>query len=131
LDEAGYLVSFLFGNKSKKRQPAINDSREIADLARAIADPERIRLLKRGKTVDDVVNETKPPKEKIGDALFDAQESLRPVLVLLTETSINPDDASELTKPSTRVKKLASQVHFKLKQAARSEMEDEDEQDEQ
>ena len=129
LDDAGELMVFLFGNKAKKRQPAISDSREISDLAKAVADPERRQLLKRGKTVDDVAMLAKPPKERIGDALFDAQESLEPVLLFLTGTSISPDDASELTKPSQRVKKLASQVHVKLQEAARSETEGDDEQD--
>jgi hypothetical protein len=54
LDDAGQLLTFLFGNK--RRQPAISDSRQIGELAKAIANPECLRHLKHGKTVEEVID---------------------------------------------------------------------------
>ena len=59
LDDAEDLVTYLFGNKSKNRPAAINDSRNIGDLAKAIADPARRQLLRRGKTVAEVIELTR------------------------------------------------------------------------
>lgn len=119
----GDLMVFLLGNKQKRRAPAINDSRQIPDLAQAIAIPEQRRHLKRGKSLDEVARLTKPAKERVSDGLFDAQESLREILPPLSEGEISAEDASELIKPSSRVRRLASQVRAKITEIA-SESED-------
>jgi hypothetical protein len=114
LDEAGELVVFLFGNKSKNRQPAVTESREIADLAKAVANPESRRLLKRGKKVNEVAQLLKPAKERIADCLLDAQESLKDALGPLSQGEIGATEATDLQEPSRRVKNLASEVNKKI-----------------
>ncbi len=128
LDAAGELMIFLFGHKQKKISAAISDSREITELAKAIADQDRRQLLKRGKTVFEIASLSKPSRERISDGLYDALEALRPILVLLTESPIKSDEAIELVKPSKRVKQLAYQV-YKGIQAALNEMGTEEDDD--
>lgn len=114
LGEAAELLIFLFGNKSKKRFPAISDSRQIADLARAVANPESRRLLKRGKTVDEVTQLLKPAKERVSDSLLDAQEALAAALTPLSQGEIGVQEATELLQPSKKVRHLAVEVNNKV-----------------
>jgi hypothetical protein len=110
-------LTFLFGDRNRKRNAAISDSRQISDLAKAIADPESRQLLKRGKALEEVEDLRKPPKERIADGLYQAQASLQTIVVLLSEGKMDPDEASELLKPSAKVKNLALQVHKKISDA--------------
>jgi hypothetical protein len=114
LDEAADLLVFLFGNKSKSRRPSISDSRQITDLARAVANPESRRLLKRGKTIEEVEQLLKPAKERVADSLFDAQEALQNALTPLSQGEVKAQEASDLLEPSKKVRNLAVEVNNKV-----------------
>lgn len=114
LDEAGELMTFLFGKKSIGRQPAITDSRQISDLAKAISDPQSRRLLKHGKTIGEVAQFLKPAKERVADSLLDAQGALQNSLTTLSEGEVKSAEAKELLDPSQRVRNLAVDVHKKV-----------------
>jgi hypothetical protein len=114
LDDAGELLTFLFGNKSKHRRPAINDSRQIAELAKAIADPESRRLLKRGKVIEEVTQLLKPAKERVADGLLDAQEALQGVMTPLSQGEVKAAEADDLFEPSKKVRNLAIEVNNKI-----------------
>jgi hypothetical protein len=114
LDDGAELLVFLFGNKGTSRSPAITDSRQIAKLAQAVADDQSLRLLKRGKTVEDVAQFLKPAKERVADSLFDAQESLSSALTPLSQGEIGEEEAEELLSPSKKVRALATEVNKKV-----------------
>jgi hypothetical protein len=116
LDEAAELMVLLFGNKSKHRNAAISDSRQIADLAKAIAVPESRRWLKRGKTIAEVVQLLKPAKERVADSLFDAQEALQNALTPISQGEISRQEADDLLEPSKKVRNLAIDVNGKVTQ---------------
>ncbi|NLX60450.1 MAG: hypothetical protein GXY74_15345 [Phycisphaerae bacterium] len=112
--EAAELMVFLFGNRTKSRQPAISDSRQIADLARAVANTESLRLLKRGKTIHEVAQLLKPAMERVADSLLDAQESLGNALAPLSQGDVKAKEAAELLNPSLKVRNLANEVNSKI-----------------
>lgn len=114
LDDAGELLTFLFGSKTKSRRPAITDSRQIASLARAVADPESRRLLKRGKSIEEVTVLLKPAKERVADGLFDAQQALQNVMTPLSQGEVKPNEVEELFEPAKKVRNLATDVHNKI-----------------
>ncbi len=114
LDDAGELLTLLFGNKGKSQRAAIDDSRQISALARAVADPESRRLLKRGKTIDEVILLLKPAKERVMDGLLDAQQALQNVLTPLSQGEVKTSEASDIFEPSKKVRSLASDVHAKI-----------------
>jgi hypothetical protein len=114
LDDAGDLLTFLFGSKSKGRPAAITDSRQIAALARAVADPESRRLLKRGKTIEEVTVLLKPAKERVADGLLDAQQALQNVLTPLSQGEVKASEAGDLFEPAKKVRSLAIDVHSKI-----------------
>ena len=113
-EEAAELLMFLFGNKSKNRRAAINDSRQISALARSIADPESLRMLKRGKTIEEVADLLKPAKQRIEDGLLDAQEGLQTALTPLSQGEVEAVDVADLVDPSKKVRALAVEVNSKL-----------------
>ena len=121
LDEAGELLVFLFGNKSSGRSAAVNDSRKIGVLARAIAVPESRRLLKRGKTVDEVAQFLKSAGDRVNDSLLDAQEVLTDALSPLAQGEIGSREADDLLAPSRKVKSLAADVHKKVVSISQSD----------
>lgn len=117
LDDAEQFITFLFGSKSKNQAPAIKESRGIQDLAKSIADPERRLLLKRGKSVAEAIELTRPAQDRAVSGLMDAQDALSGVLVTLSEGEITSELAKELVDPSKRVLTLARDVHGRIKTA--------------
>ena len=71
-------------------------------------------MLKRGKTVEEVGELAKPVGERVSSGLYDAQEALRTVLVPLSQGEIDNSQATQLEKPSKRVRVLATEVHKKI-----------------
>lgn len=118
LDDAADLMVFLFGKRNQRRA-AISDSRQISDLARAVANPESRRLLKRGKSVEDVDRLLKPIRERVSDSLLDAQDALRNASEPLAQGEVNAREAAELMEPRKKVKNLATEVHIKVVDAAK------------
>ena len=114
LNDGGALLTFLFGNKSKGRNAAISDSRQIGDLAKAIANQESRRLLNRGKSIEEVEHLLKPARDRVSDNLFDAQESLNKALTPLAEGAISVSDANELLAPSKKVRSIAIDINKKI-----------------
>ena len=114
LNDAGELMMLLFGNKSRRRGAAIEDSREIADLARAVNDPSARRRLKAGKSVWEVMELGRPAMERVSEGLLEAQEALSSVLVALGEGEVTGKEARQLEEPSTRVVNLASEIQRKI-----------------
>jgi hypothetical protein len=114
VSDGGELMSMLFGNKAKSRQAAITDSRQIADLARAIANPESRRLLKRGKSITEVASLLRPPFERVSDCLYAAQESLQDALTPLSQGEIKQSQAADLIEPAKKVKNLGVEINGKI-----------------
>lgn len=121
LAEAAELMIFLFGDKSKHRDAAISDSRQISDLAKAVADPESRRWLKHGKTIGEVVQLLKPAKEQVADSLLDAQEALQNALTPISQGEIRCQEAGDLLEPSRKVRSLAVEVNNKIAQIAQAD----------
>ena len=114
LGNADDLMVFLLGNKSKARSPAITDSRQIGQLAVAVGEPERLEMLRRGKTIQEVDLLSKPASERVSSGLYDARESLRTVLVPLSQGELPETEARTLTEPSKKVKSLANDVYKRI-----------------
>jgi hypothetical protein len=114
LDDARDLLVFLLGDKGRKREAVIADSRQIADLAIAVGEPERREMLKRGKTLEEILELAKPATARVSAGLYDAQDSLTSVLVALSQGEIAEEEAKSVEMPSRKVRSLASEVHKKI-----------------
>lgn len=116
LPEAGSLMKMLVGCDSATEtiNPAISDSRQIKDLARAIATPQMRTALLRGKTVESVLLSARPAAQRIADSLLDAEEALKLVIEPFNTGEMKPDDCSSLVDPVQRVLNLAKVASKKI-----------------
>jgi hypothetical protein len=125
LHDGGRFMKLLFGSKSGSDAclPAISDSRQIKDLAKAIADPDMRSFLLRGKPVADVLMLARPATERVADHLLDAEESLNSALEPLNSGQLVGEEASPLLEPAKRVRSLAIQVFKKVDETLRDDVE--------
>lgn len=114
LDDARLLADALFGNRSKGRSSALTDSRQLGALASAVSSPEKVELLRNGKTLDDIAVLTMPLDERLAKGLRDARENLGDMNNRLTEQDVPAAVASRHTDQSGRVERLAREIHQKL-----------------
>jgi hypothetical protein len=87
-------------------------------LAKAIADPNQLRLLRKGATVKEAKEETRPAEHRVSDSLTTVHSALGNVLVLLSESSVKSDEAESLLSLSQKVRSLAYKAHRELERVA-------------
>lgn len=121
LTDAGDLMVFLFGKESDQRTPSVKKDHEIADLAKVVADPQGLRLLRKGKTVEEVRELSRPPRDRVCDALLDAEDALSAVLAPLATEEITQKEARDLVEPCDRVLKLARDIRDRVVKLAYGE----------
>lgn len=120
LDDGGDLLELLFGNSVKGRQPALDDSRQIAELAKVIAIPECRRLmLRQKKSVQDVIDLRKPASDRMTDWLSDANEALSSAVQAVARGDLKPDAAKSLVDMGAGVRNLANKLYQELFELAR------------
>ena len=118
LDNAALLAGAMFGNRSKGRSSALRDSRQLGDLAMAVSSPQKVELLRQGKTLSEIEVLTMPLHERLAAGLLTAKDTLRDLNNRLTEQEATPDVAQQHTEQSDQVKRLATAVDRKLREAA-------------
>ena len=120
LDRAETLYWAMFGQRSI-REPAIAESRQLGVLANAIITTDGERLLRRGKKIDELLEETKDPKTKIEDGLTKAEEGLHDCLSPISSKAIDAIDAESLEGLASKVVKLSRSVHQSIREFANHE----------
>jgi hypothetical protein len=118
LDEAALLVGAMFGDRSKGRSSAVDDSRQLGDLAAAVASPQKVELLRAGKTLRDIEVLTQPLDQRLASGLVSARETLGDINTRLAEQDVGPTVAAKHTDQSGKVKRLAAEVDRRLQEAA-------------
>lgn len=121
LPKAGQLMTFLFGNSSRKVPAAISDSREISELANCLTDTTKVGYLREGLSVKEVQRKTQPAPDQLRDALGDAHESLTDAWRVIGESEMNEDTARTVEPLAGKVKKLTSQIHDAILDKMRGE----------
>lgn len=112
LSQAAELVSFMFGNKSADKQPAISDSREFGDLATCVSSPERLIRLRRGRAVSEVMRDVRPAADRFVDSLGNADESLDDAWTAAGE--LTSAEAEQLAPRARITRDKAKRVHDHL-----------------
>ena len=125
--DGGQLVlTAMLGDKNKGRDAAIDESRELGDLAKVFSSHEKIKLLEQGKKVREIERMTRPIKEQLEDGLGDSKEIMRGLISGLAEHGIAAQDAEHVKKSSSGNKKLAIDLHKRLEDYASGESEADD-----
>ncbi|MEO0623159.1 MAG: hypothetical protein AAF183_13110 [Pseudomonadota bacterium] len=115
VDDAGMVVKSMFGDAAKGRSAAIDDSRELGDLANALKDEEKVRLLSSGKRLSEIEQLTKPIGERLRDGLAQVKDLQGGLVRSLSEAEVSPQLAELLIMPAQSNVRMARDILNRLR----------------
>jgi hypothetical protein len=125
LPKASLVTKAMFGDRSKGQNAAIADSRELGELASALASPEKVTLLEQGKSLEEIIRITKPMDTRLRQGLSAVREIQSDLIAGLTESPVSAEVAAPLLDLSKRNRRTASEIESKLRAAANDKDTDE------
>lgn len=114
IDHAGLVLRSMFGDSSKGIKPAIDDSRQLSDLAKVFASPEKVAYLRNGKSVQEIESQTQPLDDFLGSSLIDVLTKLREINGRLIDETIPMELASQLRSTAQLIKRQAESLQKTL-----------------
>jgi hypothetical protein len=126
LEDAGTLLTFMFGDKNRGIAQVVEDSRELGDLAKAIRDPILRNRLREGKKLRIVIEEARPSIERLQEGFQRVADQLKDMSGLIVPGSLDPDAALGLVEPARLVSNLSKKVLGDLRSIAAGPVEPED-----
>lgn len=118
LEDAGLVMRSMFGDRSKARNGAITDSRQLGALASTLAVRDKVQLLEQGKTLEEIETLTQPIEKRLSEGMATVRDELRDLIGRLSEQDIGGDAADDLSPAATRNRRLAAELEKKLKEIA-------------
>jgi hypothetical protein len=116
LKKGALVLNAMFGDRSKGRNAAIDDSREIGALADALADPIKVALLEKGRTIKEIERETKPLADRLTDGLLSVRDILLDIVSGMSETPLSKEVADKVQPLSARTRSLAIEVDRRIRE---------------
>ncbi len=110
LEDAGMLLTFMFGDKNRGVAAVVEDSRELGELAKALRDPVLRNRLKEGKKLRVVVEEARPTIDRLQEGFQRVADQLRDMSGLIVPGNIEPDTALGLIAPAKLVSNLSKKA---------------------
>lgn len=114
LDNAADLMRFMFGNRADDFYPAISDSRELGELAKALDNGEALMRLRRGEKVEVALASIRPAADQIKDLLYDAAEKAEEAFKLISLQSVTVAEAEHLRPLSGRLSNAAGKIRKRI-----------------
>ncbi len=124
LNDASDLMLMMFGHKNSEREPVIEESRDIADLGRALADPKKSALLREGEKLTVVEEKTKPVSDRLHVLLSTVLESLSKANGLASQGDLTAGDATDLLAPARSIFQAAKSMRDTLQKIVNREDEE-------
>ena len=118
LEDAGLMMRLMFGDRSKGKSAAIDDSRQLGLLASALSSSDKTRLLEQGRTMDQIELVYQPIEKRLDDGLATVREELRDLVSCLSEQDLSIEAAVRLMPASDRTRRLALDLSKRLKEIA-------------
>jgi hypothetical protein len=116
LENAATIIQAMFGDRSAGRSAAVVDSRQLSELAKAFADPEKVALIKSGEDLATVIYQTKPIELKLEENLSQVRGILSNLVASVSESPPSLDVAKRHIGTSTRTRSLATDLARRLKE---------------
>ncbi|AQZ96573.1 ParB N-terminal domain-containing protein [Halopseudomonas phragmitis] len=113
--EASNIVRYMFGDRSSAQNGAITDSRQLGALATAISDPVQRDLLERGKSIDEIIKQTRPSIDQLTSSLMTCKEELISATGLVNSGDIPAEDAEKVLAQARDVANLAAALFRSIK----------------
>ena len=108
----------MFGDRSKGLSSAISDSRQLGDLAAAVASPEKVALLERGLSITEIVRITKPIDERLRQGLAEVRAMQSELISGLTEQDVSETVAAAHLPAATANRRSAAEIEKRLRDVA-------------
>lgn len=113
--EASNIVRYMFGDRSSAQNGAITDSRQLGALATAVSDPVQRDLLERGKSIDEIIKQTRPSIDQLTSSLMTCKEELISAAGLVNSGDIPAEDAEKVLAQARDVANLAAALFRSIK----------------
>jgi hypothetical protein len=121
LSKAALVTRAMFGDRSKGRSAAIDDSRDIGRLVSVLASPEKVTLLEQGKRIDEIERAAQPIEDRLRHGLAEVREIQTDLIAGMTENPVTSAIATSLVAAATMNRRTAAEVEKKLQSAATGE----------
>ncbi|HEY3800236.1 MAG TPA: hypothetical protein VGL58_17955 [Caulobacteraceae bacterium] len=119
LSRAGTITRAMFGDKSRGRSAAIEDSRELGDLALTLGDPDKVAMLESGKSVAEIMRLTKPIDQRLREGLTQVRTLQSEIVAGLSGEELATELAESLVNLSSVNRRTAEDIARRIAQAAR------------
>ncbi|WP_299900625.1 hypothetical protein [uncultured Ruegeria sp.] len=114
LENASNLIKACFGDKSKGRSAAIDDSRQLIQLAQSMTRSDVAALINDGHSLKSALDSTKPVEQRLSENLQRARELLANISTGLEETPPLAEVAGQHIETAAIVRRLSTEIHKKL-----------------
>jgi len=118
LQKASMLIHAMFGNRSKGKSAAVEDSRQLGTLASAVASKEKVSWLEQGKTLSEIEILAQPLEDRLRQGLADVRDIQGDLITRISENDIPIEVATDILPLSGKNRKLAIELDKKIKEAA-------------
>jgi hypothetical protein len=122
---AAEFLHLMFGDKPRKRRAAIDDSRQIVDLAGAVLDPKQLGILRDGRPLTEALLEGKEPVDRVEDGLYASFRRLAGVSEVLNSRKLTQAEAKRVSQIADELRRMATKVYKEISSAA-ADVEEED-----
>ncbi|MEE4208498.1 MAG: hypothetical protein V2I43_04435 [Parvularcula sp.] len=114
VSDAGMVVKAMFGDAAKGQSAAIQDSRQLGDLANVLRDDEKITLLRAGRTLGDIERLTKPIGVRLREGLANIRAIQGDLVRGLSEQELDPEISDKLLEPARQNQRVARDILKRL-----------------
>ena len=119
ISKGGLIVRSMFGDSNRGRNAAIEDSRELGDLAAALSSPEKLSLLEEGKTIEEIQRVTAPIETRLRTGLQIVRRTQLEIITGMSERGAPPPAIAEpLIELATYNRRTSREIEDRLKKAA-------------
>jgi hypothetical protein len=118
ISNAGLITRAMFGDRATGKNAAIEDSREIGELAAALADQDKVTLLESGRNLAEISRITQPIGSRLRTGLIEIREIQRDIIAGITEQPLDRDTAEPLAELATRNQRTAGSIADQIRKAA-------------
>lgn len=123
---AALVVNSMFGDKSRGKDAAIGDSREIGALAAAFSSPEKIAMLENGKSLAEIERQTQPIDERLRRGLADVRDIQADISAAISEGGVSAEVALSVGRLAKVNKSASSMIDRQLTSIALGDNSDDD-----
>ncbi len=106
LDRGRAVMTAMFGDRSEGRSSAVRDSRQLGDLARAFADPGKAKMLREGKSLDEIDLVSRPADVRLSEGMDVMLGTARELVGIVAEEDLDFESARSLELSAVRVLRL-------------------------